>query len=185
MPEVQWAGHRWVAGHSTRQYYSGNRHPRRGGDLYRVRGQARGHSPVFCRSRVSPGRMAMGHQTRRPNRKNSPMIRSLRGFIRNPHFEHLSDKTHKSCKVLNSAHICTQDRSSLIVVQTSIKSRNHKASQAPKTILIDAAKAAKAGTGRAPRASRKTLAAKVANGHFAPMEFLAKVGAAPHDCGSE
>jgi CRP-like cAMP-binding protein len=50
----------------------------------------------------------------------------------------------------------------------------------PKTALVVAAKAAKAaksGTGRSPKAAKKTLAAKVANGHFAPMEFLAKVGA--------
>jgi len=62
-------------------------------------------------------------------------------------------------------------------VQNPIKQRHDKAPLAPKTVLVDAAKAAKAGTGRGPRASRKTLAAKVANGHFAPMEFLAKVGA--------
>src|SRR5579864_1680888 len=43
----------------------GNRHPHGGGNLYRVREQARSHSPFFCRPRFSPGRMAVDHQTAR------------------------------------------------------------------------------------------------------------------------
>jgi CRP/FNR family transcriptional regulator, cyclic AMP receptor protein len=61
------------------------------------------------------------------------------------------------------------------VVQTINKHRHNKAPLASKAILVDAAKAAKAP--RPPRAAKKAFAAKAAKGFFAPMEFLAKVGA--------
>jgi CRP-like cAMP-binding protein len=53
-------------------------------------------------------------------------------------------------------------------VQTLIKSRHHKAALAAQAALAVAAKAAK---------TRKVKIAKEGNGHFAPMEFLAKAGA--------
>ena len=61
------------------------------------------------------------------------------------------------------------------MVQTINKHRHNKAPLASKAILVDAAKAAKAP--RPPRAAKQAFAAKAAKGLFAPMEFLAKVGA--------
>src|ERR1700731_876696 len=74
-------------------------------------------------------------------------------------FSHLSDKTHKSCKVLNSAHICSWNRSSLNLVQTLIKSRHDKAALAAKAALVVAAKAAKVRKTR--KVSIATKAAEV------------------------
>jgi CRP/FNR family cyclic AMP-dependent transcriptional regulator len=92
-----------------------------------------------------------------------------------PILGHPFDKIHNSCKVLNSAHTCTLDRSNLKFVENVIKHRHNRAALEPKAVLIDAAKAAKAPK-RAP-ARPKASATKSANGAFAPMEFLAKVGA--------
>jgi hypothetical protein len=89
-------------------------------------------------------------------------------------FCYLSDKIHKSCKLLNTAHICTLDRSSLKSVQSPIKSRRGKALLAPKTVLAEAAKAAREA--KAPAARGKASAPNVS---FAPMEFLAKASAGP------
>src|SRR5882724_11580311 len=91
-------------------------------------------------------------------------------FTPNFHNWHLSDKAHKSCKVLNSEHICPRNRSSLKVVETLIKSRHDKGALAAKAALVVAAKAARAAK------TRKVKLAKAANGLFAPMEFLAKAG---------
>ncbi len=90
-----------------------------------------------------------------------------------PNFDnwHLSDKAHKSCKVLNSEHICPRNRSSLKLVEPFIKSRHDKAALAAKAALVVVAKAARAAK------TRKVKLAKAANGLFAPMEFLAKAGA--------
>jgi CRP/FNR family cyclic AMP-dependent transcriptional regulator len=63
-------------------------------------------------------------------------------------------------------------------VEATIKHRHNRAALEPKAILVDAAKAAKAA--KAPKgrpARQRELSTKLPNVNFAPMEFLAKVGA--------
>ena len=114
----------------------------------------------------------MGHQTRPSSGEGFILTRNIKQILT---FGHLYDKTHKSCKVLNTAHICTLDRSSLELVQTTIKHRHNRAALEPKAVLLDAAKAAKAA--KRPPAQTKAAATKLATAAFAPMDFLAKVGA--------
>lgn len=60
-------------------------------------------------------------------------------------------------------------------METSIKRPRKKGPLAPKAALLDAVKAAKAG--KDAKGTKKKLLSKAAKGLFAPMEFLAKVGA--------